>query len=283
MSPPAALTKSDSQSVSHWAESLSTTKLPDGRTVWQINQHETDFLYGEIFRDEIYFRDGVDLSPDAVVFDVGANIGLFSVAVRERCPKSTVFAFEPSPAAAEALRRNTADGGVHVYECGVSSKIGSSTLTFYPGYSILSGFHADATADRAVLKEGIRDQARLQGKSQALSETALEWLSQQKLGEAVPVVCSMRTLSSVINEHQLDRIDLLKIDAEKCEEEILDGLSAQHWPLIRQIVMEVHDSKGETLDGIVSCLKGHGFQIRCQAAGGEDSSAGLYDVTAIRA
>jgi hypothetical protein len=45
---PAALPKSDSH-TSDWADSLSTTQLEDGRTVWQINQHETDFLFGEIF------------------------------------------------------------------------------------------------------------------------------------------------------------------------------------------------------------------------------------------
>lgn len=280
---PAALPKTESQTATTtWADSLSQSPLENGRTVWQINQHETEFLYGEIFQDEIYFRDGIQLPPDAVVFDVGANIGLFSLAVRDRCPDATVFAFEPSPAAAEALRRNTVEGGVHVYECGVTSQIGSGTLTFYPGYSILSGFHADSAADRAVLKEGIRDQARLQGNSQAISEAALEWLSQQKLGEGIPVVCAMRTLSSVIYEHGLTRVDLLKIDAEKCEEEILDGLADDHWPFIQQIVMEVHDSTGELLDRILDRLKNHGFQVTCQAAGGEDSSAGLYDVTALR-
>lgn len=269
--------------LNEWFDRLRATKLPNGTPIWEINRHETEFLYSEIFEQDLYYRRGMQLSTGAVVFDVGANIGMFSLRTRQVCPDATIFAFEPSPIAAEALRRNTqtSAGQTHVYECGASANNGSSVLTFYPGYSILSGFHAKTAEDFQVLKASIRDEAERRGMSKWLSDASIERLAQQKLGQPLHVACAMRTLSSVINEHHLNRIDLLKIDAERCELEILNGIQRQHWPLIQQVVMEVHDQAGDLLKDILQILDRAGFTVTSeqQAIGSE---AGLFDVYATR-
>lgn len=274
---------STASATSLWADRLKQTTLPNGLSVWEINQHETEFLYSEIFEEDIYFARDIALPTGAIVFDVGANIGMFSLRARQSCPDAVIFAFEPSPIAAEALRRNSATllGAMHVYECGASSQNGSAVLTFYPGYSILSGFHAKAEQDRSVLHASIRDEANRRGVSKWLSDAAIDRLAQQKLGEPMHVACAMRTLSSVINEHRLDRIDLLKIDAERCEVEILSGIAMPHWSLIRQVVMEVHDQEGGVLDQIVTLLESVGFDVTTEQQA-DDSDAGLFDVYAVR-
>ena len=271
------------QSPSPWADRLKLATLPNGLPIWEINHHETEFLYSEIFQQDLYFRRGITLPAGAVVFDVGANIGMFSLLARQRCPDATIFAFEPSPIAAEALRRNTetSSGQMHVYECGASSQNGSSVLTFYPGYTILSGFHAQAEEDRSVLHASIRDEANRRGVSKWLTNGAIDRLAQQKLGQPVHIACPMRTLSSVINEHHLDRVDLLKIDAERCEQEILNGITAPHWHRIRQVVMEVHDQAGGVLDQIVTLLKSVGFAVVSEQQA-DGSEAGLFDLYAVR-
>ena len=271
------------QSPSPWVDRLKLATLPNGLPIWEINHHETEFLYSEIFQQDLYFRRGISLSVGAVVFDVGANIGMFSLLVRQRCPDAIVFAFEPSPIAAEALRRNTAtsQGQMHVYECGASSQNGSSVLTFYPGYTILSGFHAQAETDRSVLHASIRDEANRRGMSKWLTNSAIDRLAQQKLGQPIHIACPMRTLSSVINEHQIDRVDLLKIDAERCELEILSGISAPHWSRIQQVVMEVHDQSGGMLDQILTLLNDVGFEVAHEQQA-DGSEAGLFDVYGIR-
>src|SRR6266498_2035572 len=43
-----------------------------------MNMAETRFLHDEIFVDEVYLRGGIVLREDAVVFDVGPNIGIMS-------------------------------------------------------------------------------------------------------------------------------------------------------------------------------------------------------------
>lgn len=57
------------------------------------------------------------------------------------------------------------------------------------------------------------------------------------------------------------RIDLLKIDVERAELQVLQGVAAHHWPAIRQVAMEVRadarDGGAAThLLGIWGCKKG---------------------------
>lgn len=49
------------------------------------------------------------LAPDAVFYDIGANVGLYSLAASRRAAK--VIAFEPAPANLEALEHNVAVNG----------------------------------------------------------------------------------------------------------------------------------------------------------------------------
>jgi hypothetical protein len=51
----------------------------------------------------------------------------------------------------------------------------------------------------------------------------------------------MRTLSEVIAEYGVGRIDLLKVDVEKAELDVLNGIAGEDWPKIQQVVVEVHD------------------------------------------
>ncbi len=76
-------------------ESWLEVDLPSGHRVAGLNLNETEYVYQEIFVDEVYSRDGIVLPPDAVVLDVGANIGLFSLYIASRAPRARVVAFEP--------------------------------------------------------------------------------------------------------------------------------------------------------------------------------------------
>ena len=62
---------------------------------------------------------------------------------------------------------------------------------------------------------------------------------------------ALKTLSSVIHEHNVDSVDLLKIDCE-AELNVLQGISNEHWPRIQQVIAEVHDIDGR-LDQVVAC------------------------------
>ena len=54
-------------------------------------------------------------------------------------------------------------------------------------------------------------------------------------------VCSMMTVSEIMQKHDLQHISLLKIDVERAELDVLSGVSLVDWQRISQLVMEVHD------------------------------------------
>ena len=45
----------------------------------------------------------------------------------------------------------------------------------------------------------------------------------------------MTTVSALISEHSLERVDLLKIDVEGAELDVLRGIDQKDWPTIRQV------------------------------------------------
>ncbi|HVG45255.1 MAG TPA: FkbM family methyltransferase, partial [Longimicrobium sp.] len=251
--------------------------LPDGTEVVSLNPRETRFLYEEIFERGAYLRHGITLPEDACVFDAGANIGLFAVRVAQLRPRARVYAFEPIPPVAEALRLNAAvHGDVRVMECGLAEAEGEAVFTFYPNASILSGRHAQADEEQAVVRAYLQNEGDA---PDAAEEEGLNALLRHRLSaREFPV--RLRTLSQVIRQEGVERIDLLKVDVEKSELEVLAGLDEGDWPKVRQVAMEVHDSDGR-LERARALLESHGFQVIVEQ---DAALAGtnLYDVYAVR-
>jgi FkbM family methyltransferase len=76
-----------------------------------------------------------------------------------------------------------------------------------------------------------------------------------------PVKCPVRTVSDVVREYALPRIDLLKVDVERGELDVLAGIDAEDWPRIRQVAVEVHDLDHGRVAGIAALLRKHGFTV----------------------
>src|SRR5207237_2237409 len=77
--------------------------LPNGMAIVQQNRNETDYLYQEIFAENNYFKYGIEVGDEACVFDVGANIGMFTLYVSQRSRRARIYAFEPIPEVCAAL------------------------------------------------------------------------------------------------------------------------------------------------------------------------------------
>ncbi|GAA1029104.1 MULTISPECIES: FkbM family methyltransferase [Amycolatopsis] len=225
-----------------------------------INAHESDYLYEEVFLRRAYLPPGMTLPPGAIVFDVGANIGIYTLFVLSECPTASVYAFEPVTPIVAKLRRNTAGFGprVSVLDYGLSDVDREVDFTYYPGYSTMSGqrSYADPAADKDLVRERI---------TMDLDPGVLGELLDYRFREHT-CRCRVRPLSSVIDECAVPRVDMLKIDVQRAEADVLRGIADRHWPLIGQIVMEVHDESGTrtggVLSGIVELLRGHGFRVQ---------------------
>lgn len=248
------------------AAGLATRRLPNGLEVAHLNAYETDYLYQEIFVDRVYLRHGVEIGDGDCVFDVGANVGLFSLFARRSARDVRVFAFEPSPGLAPIVAENARRaGGVQVLHCGVSEAAGSADFTFYARSSVFSGYRAERGDDEAALRAVIDNVLARGGLGDAAERAqAVEHLLAGRL-EAQVCRTPLVALSDVIDQHGVERVDLLKIDAEKSERAVLRGLREEHWPRVRQIVMEVHDRSGAEPRLLADELRARGFEVTLQS------------------
>ena len=227
----------------------------DDLRVAGVNRSETDFLYREIFSEHSYFKHGITLPPGAVVVDAGANIGMFTLDAARRSPGARVIAVEPVEELAAAATVNAELYGVDaaVLRCGLGRAESETEFTYYPHNSVMSGGFARADEDRDVLRgylltgEGAEDGAQLD---------RLVTDRMTAVRRRVPTT----TLTRIAAEHGLTGIDLLKIDVEKAEAEVLEGIDAALWPRIDRIVMEVHDIDGR-LAAVLGTLSAQGFSV----------------------
>lgn len=222
---------------------------------YSSSKEETEYIFSEIFTERQYEGHDIVIKEGDVIFDVGANIGLFSIFVKGVEPTAKVFAFEPIKATFEVLQKNIhlhSLEDVVLFNCGLSSENNPAKIfTFYPNMSANSTTKPEDTL--AELEDIQVDQ----------NSQKIENLFEEFFQEKEQVACEVRTLSSVINELGIDSIDLLKIDVEGEEYEVFESIEAKDWPKIKQIVAEIHDQKGR-LKQISQMLADNGFKIQLE-------------------
>jgi FkbM family methyltransferase len=236
-------------------------RFPDGLEVACQSRTEAEHIWEDIFDKRIYQRHGVTLPDNACVFDVGGNIGMFTLFVHSVCRAARTWTFEPAPPLFEILGYNTARHapGAKLYNAGVAACRGSAALTFYPYSSGMSSFYADLDEEKAVLRS-ILEHHHDEGMAgvDRLLQVSEEFLDARFTSRTYE--CPLIPLSEVIAAERVETIDLLKIDVQKAELGVLQGIETRHWPRIRQIVMEVHDLEGRLAE-VVDLLRRHGFDV----------------------
>ena len=233
--------------------------LPDGSPVAHLNKNETDYIYNEIFVLQAYLRHGITVRDGDCILDAGANIGLFTNFMGRLARNLRIFSFEPNPAAFACLKINAAATGAEAtcLPVGLSRENKTADLTFFEGLSLLSGFYADAATERQVVKTFVLNQQPESSNDDRLASQIGDMIDDRM--RAKTVTAQLRTLSGVILEQGIDRIDLLKINVEKSELDVLQGLGPADWPKIRQAVIEVDEKKN--LQPVMKLLEQNGFEV----------------------
>ncbi|HEY7200508.1 MAG TPA: FkbM family methyltransferase, partial [Candidatus Dormibacteraeota bacterium] len=188
-----------------------------------------------------------------VVFDVGANIGLSALFFHWEAPGTRIFAFEPAPVMHEALCRNLAAHGVNaaIYDCALGRAPGRARLVYYPLVTAMSSIYAEREHDAEVTRTFLIN-------SGFDDADVAELMEGRHVSDEV--WCAVRTLSDVVAEAAVERIDLLKINVEKAESDVLTGIEERDWPRIRQLVMQVHDIDGRVAE-VERDLAGRGYEV----------------------
>lgn len=182
-------------------------------------------VINEAFILNPYLSSGhIKLPLNAVVVDVGANIGDFSVHAAALCPEGKVYAVEPLSTNADMISINKTINGLS------NLQIVQVALGAEEGQAVI--------ASRG-------------------SQSSIHWRREGASSEQVRVT----TLCRMMAEYKIDHIDLLKLDCEGAEWDILPN-SVEAFSKITQICMEYHLARGWTVEKLASFLSSHGYEVK---------------------
>lgn len=182
-------------------------------------------LYKEIVYKDDYRLRSDPLPPGAVVVDIGANIGMFSLHVAADHGASRVYAFEPFPESFALLRRNVERNhldAVIAIPLAIAGQSGSRELHMQGRHGVHSLFGTS--------------------------------------GEAVRIECI--TLADAFARYGIARCDFLKLDCEGAEYEILLNTPSDVYARIHRLALEYHDwITDHHHDELVMRLTAEGFTV----------------------
>ena len=196
---------------------MNTTKLIDGTEIYCLRKPEAKMLDHHV---EGYMQHGISIKDGDVVFDVGANIGVFGVRAVQKHKGVRVFAFEPIPEIYSVLKANSekfSKGNFYALNYGASNENGTTTFSYFPNTPALSTSHPEMwdenpdafeSAVKGSMKNAPADMQWMKWLPTSLAGLVARFLRSGKQ----MVTCQLRTISSVIEEYKIEKIDLLKID-----------------------------------------------------------------------
>ena len=195
--------------------------------------HVFGFGTGEMLTpQEIYVLGGYDRLPEFVpqrgwvVFDVGANAGVYAVQQARR--GAAVYAFEPNPDCYRRLQRsihlNAVQERVTPMNAALGAAAGAAELHVPGGRTTMGSLRSDGP--------DLQD------------------------GRSVPI--QIRTVDGVMRDLGVTRVDLLKIDVEGLEVDVLRG-ARESLPRVDRVVLEYHSK--DLRAAVVDLLGRSGFIV----------------------
>lgn len=179
---------------------------------------------------QIFLRRIYQVQPtDRVILDLGANIGVFTLYAARCAPEARVFSLEPFPSTFTRLVAN-----IHAHRL--------------DGRVKCLNFAATGTDGPRVIPD-----AAVPSQRRALASS-----TNGKSGTEV----QGKTLTALLDENHLPRVDLLKMDIEGSEYEVLLSTPPAVLARIRRIAMEYHgDCNPYSKRQLFDCLQNAGFAV----------------------
>ncbi|HEU4655546.1 MAG TPA: amino acid adenylation domain-containing protein [Steroidobacteraceae bacterium] len=265
------------------ADSAPAVRLPNGLTIFAPYPAEAEYLYQDIYQYRTYEQCGIDFAPCKTIVDVGANVGLFTLYALERAPGAKVLSIEPAPQLWTQLRRNVAAYGDRVIS--VNLAVGNSDytgqFTYYPAAPAMSSLYPNHGHDRDLLAAILRNLTITSRPDMVDFVKCERGLLDDRLENPEAFPCRVRRLSRVCAELDFQEIDLLKIDVQRAELQVLEGIGEADWNHIHQVVVEVHDIAGE-LERCIEYLERRGYSVKIGAQAPIHRESVIHFVYAIR-
>jgi FkbM family methyltransferase len=160
-----------------------------------------------------------------VIFDIGANTGLYALVAKSLNPNSRVIAFEPVKRVYSRLLENNQlnNYDIECFELAASNADGEAIIYDLPTEHILS-----VTVNQ-------------NHKSPEIVEVA------------IPTTINIIRLDTFINKQKLERVDLMKIDVERHEVEVLEGMGSFLEKFRPAMLIEILENEiGEKVESLIS-------------------------------
>ncbi len=190
-------------------------------------------IYQEMFKDSFH---GVlsEFNPDPdtnTIVDLGANYGFFALWAKERSPNATVLCVEPNRYIYPFMVRNL-DGleNIRFENKAVGAKDGWQDFDF------------------------VRQVPSIAGKTLRMTERV--WLDKALISTQRVETVSLETL---LKNHGLEVVDILKVDIEGAEGELLAGVEPEIISGVERIVIEWHSPELRAF--LLSRLPYLGFEL----------------------
>jgi FkbM family methyltransferase len=193
-------------------------------------------VFKEIFMEDFYEADKLmqKLPANPLVVDVGANAGFFNVLLFSKLKNAKVFAYEPLPSNIKLfekiIKENETLKNIQLFKMAVT---GNSINTV--------DLFTEDTVDNTVVSSVF---------------STFNKLNQKKI--TVPAI----TLTSIIEQNNIDKVDLLKLDCEGSEYDIIYNTDPAILKKINLMVIEVHqiDEEKYNLESLDNYLKSFGYK-----------------------
>ena len=176
-------------------------KLPKIKHPIYIRPGSTDAaVFLQVFANDEY---DIHFNDPQVIIDGGANIGLFTILMKNQYPASKVICVEPDPDNFELLKKNTSEyGNVYYEKSGVWDKV--TKLRVFDRY--------DTGKWGMVVEEDL-----IHGNIPAIS------------------------IKEIMEKYEIQKIDILKLDIETSEKKVFSSGYIEWLPYVKTIVIELHD------------------------------------------
>lgn len=180
-------------------------------------------VVGYVFADKYHLPPkDTQLSKTPVILDLGSNIGLTIVHLKQLYPDSIIYGYEMNTDNYLLAKHNTKFyKNIHLHNQAIWTE--NTTVSY----------NASSDFDAYSLKKNDTDSASIKIQS--------------------------TTVLSIIKKYNLTEIDYVKMDIEGAEEDILNQEDLTWLQYVKAINIEMHLDENQDIDTYINILKKHGF------------------------
>lgn len=208
---------------------MPSVRLPSGQQARCVHHSEALSVYGEV---QEYFERGLEVWPEEVVLNVGANIGPFAFeAAQRRHHRAKIYAFEPIPATFSVICYQAASASFTAFLEHDHRVLVNRAIFHNPN---LACHHWRLRLPRLVLRQ-----------QQGWVVWAVLWGGR--------VTWPVETL--------LGQVDLLQIDTKGAEAPVPEDIAEADWPQIARVAVEMPDWRRD-LPWVEGLLRSEGCEFQ---------------------